>query len=71
VIAAGVRDGAEDLAGLEVAQVDAGDAVVGVVVDEEPASVVKAAGLRERGMVEMWRIEGRPATKTWPECPPE
>jgi hypothetical protein len=99
---AGVRDRAEDLLGLEVAEVDPRDAVVGVVVHEEPAAVVEAVGLREAGvvdiapgevaehglrllveavagpgygaktgMVEMCRIEGRPATNTWPEWPPE
>ena len=53
VVAARVRDRPEDLLGLEVAQVDPGDAVVGVVVDEQPAAVVLTVGLREPGVVDV------------------
>ncbi|WP_288100619.1 hypothetical protein, partial [Herbaspirillum sp.] len=45
-----VRD-LEDLLGLEVAQVDARDAAVGVVVDKQPPPVVLAVGLGESRMV--------------------
>jgi hypothetical protein len=47
-----VGDGAEDLPGLEVAQVDAGDAAVHLV-HEQPAPVVIAVGLGEGGMVDV------------------
>src|SRR5581483_4402720 len=43
-----VRDGPQNLLRLHVAQVNARDAVVRVVVDEEPAPVVIAFGLAER-----------------------
>ena len=53
VVAARVRDRPEDLLGLEIAQVDARDAVVGVVVDEQPAAVVLAVALRQPRMVDV------------------
>ena len=53
VVAHRVRDRAEDLMGFEIAQIDAGDAVVGVVVHEEPAAVVETIGLGEPRMVDV------------------
>ena len=50
VVSGDVGDRADDLLGLEVAQVDAGEAPVHLV-DEEPAAVVVAVRLGERGMV--------------------
>ncbi len=39
-----VRHGAENLFGFEIAQINARDAVIRVVVDEQPTSVVIAFG---------------------------
>ncbi len=50
VVAGDVGDGAEDLLGLEVAQVDPGHAAVHVV-DEQPAPVVVPVRLGERRVV--------------------
>ena len=52
MVAGGVRD-LEDLGRLEVHEVDARDARRVVAVDEEPATVVLAVGLRERGVVQV------------------
>jgi hypothetical protein len=41
----------DDLLGLEVVQVDDGDPGIRLVVDEQPAAVVVAVGLRQGGMV--------------------
>ena len=53
VIAHRIGNRAEDLLRLEIAQIDACDAVVAVVVHEEPAAVVVPGGLRERGVMDV------------------
>jgi hypothetical protein len=48
----GLEEGVDDdLLGLEVVQIDDRDARIGLVVDEEPAPVVGALGLRQSGVV--------------------
>ena len=47
VIADRIRNRAEDLVRFEIAQIDPRDAVVGVVVYEQPAAIVFRLGLRQ------------------------